>query len=248
MPFQAIESQRLYQRVAHQVADLIRGGEIAEGERLPSERDLAKRLGVSRPIVREAMIALEIEGLVEIRIGSGVFVRSAALPVEAPVRAEPRLRFDAGPGPFELLSARLVIEPEIAAEAARQASRQEALTLARTVEELEAATDHRHSLEVDRQFHCLLASATRNSVLVSIVEELWAGMFTPLFEAVSSSTGLVETDAMTVSDHRVIAQAVLDRSPAAARRAMRAHLEKVKGILAAGEEDEEAEPELVRRR
>jgi DNA-binding FadR family transcriptional regulator len=231
VPFQPIESQRLYQRVAHQIADLIRSGEIAEGQRLPSERELCKRLGVSRPIVREAMIALEIEGFVEIRIGSGVFVRNAVSTVDVATRPGWQARFDAGPGPFELLSARLVIEPEVAAEAARQATRQEAEELLRTVEALESARDHHHSLEVDRQFHCLLGSATRNSVLAAIVEDLWAGMFTPMFEAISSSTGLIDTDEMTVSDHRTIVQAVLDRSPLAARRAMISHLEKVRGIL-----------------
>jgi DNA-binding FadR family transcriptional regulator len=238
VPFQAIESQRLYQRVAQQIAELIRAGEIASGDRLPSERDLAKRLGVSRPIVREAMIALEMASLVEIRIGSGVFVKTSGGPVGGSLRAEPSTRFDAGPGPFELLSARLVIEPEIAAEAARQSSRQDALLLERAVDELESARDHRQSLEADRQFHCLVAGATRNSVLASIVEDLWAGMFTPLFEAVSSSTGLIETDDMTISDHRAISRAVLDRSPGAARKAMRSHLEKVKAILGSGDDDD----------
>src|SRR3954462_13932785 len=104
MPFQAVVSQRLYQQVAQQISDLIRSGELPSGERLPAERDLAKRLGVSRPTIREAMVALEIAKFVEIRTGSGVYVRAAATSApDDPARA----RFDSGPGPFDLLTARL---------------------------------------------------------------------------------------------------------------------------------------------
>jgi len=74
MPFQIVESQRLYQQVAEQLGGLIDRGEFREGDRLPPERELSKKLGVSRPVVREAMIALEIAGLVEVRVGAGAFV------------------------------------------------------------------------------------------------------------------------------------------------------------------------------
>ena len=74
MPFQSIEPRRLYRQIADQIRELIRSGEFVAGARLPPERDLAKQLGVSRPSVREALIALEVEGLVEVRIGSGIYV------------------------------------------------------------------------------------------------------------------------------------------------------------------------------
>ena len=75
MPIQPIDSRRLYEQVADQIGALIRSGEFRPGQRLPAERDLAKSLSVSRPVVREAMIALEIAGLVEVRTGSGAYVR-----------------------------------------------------------------------------------------------------------------------------------------------------------------------------
>ena len=78
MPFQSIEPRRLYRQIADQIRSLIRSGEFAAGARLPPERDLAKQLGVSRPSVREALIALEVEGLVEVRIGSGIYVQAPA--------------------------------------------------------------------------------------------------------------------------------------------------------------------------
>src|SRR5438128_3373997 len=114
MPLQAVDSRRLYRQIADQIAALIERGEYAVGERLPPERDLAKQLGVSRPSVREALIALEVEGYVEVRVGSGVYVggpRTGAAPAALP----------ADSGPFELIRARSLIESECAALAAKAA-------------------------------------------------------------------------------------------------------------------------------
>src|SRR5213079_1911863 len=116
MPFQSIEPRRLYRQIADQIRRLIGSGEFGPGARLPPERDLARQLGVSRPSVREALIALEVEGLVEVRIGSGIYVRGTA-PDGAPAdgvrgpgpTGEPA---EAAAGPFELLRARYVIEAE----------------------------------------------------------------------------------------------------------------------------------------
>src|SRR2546423_11640486 len=73
MPIHSIEPRRLYRQIADQIRTLIRAGEFTAGSRLPPERDLARQLGVSRPSVREALIALEVEGLVDSRIGSGIY-------------------------------------------------------------------------------------------------------------------------------------------------------------------------------
>src|SRR5471030_2809326 len=115
LPLQLVEPRRLYRQIADQIAGLIAAGEFKPGSRLPAERELAAKLGVSRASVREAIISLEIGGLVEVRIGTGIFVtRNAA-------SAESRDR-DVGPGPFELLSARKLIEGEMAALAATAAT------------------------------------------------------------------------------------------------------------------------------
>src|SRR5207248_8917446 len=74
MPFHSIEPRRLYRQIADQIRGLIKSGEFPAGSRLPPERDLARQLGVSRPSVREALIALEVERMVEVRIGSGIYV------------------------------------------------------------------------------------------------------------------------------------------------------------------------------
>src|SRR5256885_13049232 len=112
VPLQTIAPRRLYRQIADQLRALIERGEFPVGSRLPPERDLAVQLGVSRPSVREALIALEVEGLVEVRVGAGIFV---AMPRPVPV-ADPS---NEAPGPFEHLRARWLLEGEIAAEAAK---------------------------------------------------------------------------------------------------------------------------------
>src|SRR4051812_11590393 len=116
MPLQAVDNRRLYRQIADQIAALIEKGEYGKGERLPPERDLARQLGVSRPSVREALIALEVEGYVEVRVGSGVYVLGAR-----PAGVAEALPADSGP--FELIKARWLIEAECAALAAKHATK-----------------------------------------------------------------------------------------------------------------------------
>src|SRR6516165_1395491 len=103
MPLQAVDSRRLYRQIADQIAALIEKGEYAAGARLPPERDLARQLGVSRPSVRAALIALEVEGYVEVRVGSGVYVRG-------PRDGAGHVVLSAESGPFELIRARSLVE------------------------------------------------------------------------------------------------------------------------------------------
>ena len=114
MPLEAVEARRLYRQVADQLRALIDSGEYGVGDRLPTERELAEQLKISRPTVREALIALEVEGRVRIRVGSGIYVSEPAAPSQ-PVPAEIE-------GPFELLRAREFIEGAIAEQAARVAT------------------------------------------------------------------------------------------------------------------------------
>src|SRR4051812_19816092 len=102
---EAAGGERGYQRLAEQIMALIASGEFRGGERLPSERNLADRFQVSRPSVREAVIALEVQNLVEVRGGSGIHV------LRPPEAIKP-LYVPDGPGPFELLRARRVVEGE----------------------------------------------------------------------------------------------------------------------------------------
>src|SRR5437763_11409917 len=118
MPRQAVESSRLYRQIAEQLRGLIAGGEFVAGARLPAERDLARQLGVSRPSVREALIALEVEGWVEVRIGSGIYVQPSQQRSGAHA-ARNGNGTGTDWGPLELMQARTLVEGEVAALAAR---------------------------------------------------------------------------------------------------------------------------------
>ena len=220
-----IVNQRLYQQVADSIRQQIQRGAMPPGSRLPSEKALAQQLGVSRPTVREAMIALEIAGMVEIRTGSGSYVRNRA------TAAPPSV--DTGPGPIELLNARILIEGEVAAEAAQRATVADLEAIAGTLHEMESLIARgEHSRNADQSFHVHIARATGNDVVASIVGELWAGMFSPLFHTFSERTRLVSRQDAALNEHRAIYAALRTRDAIGARAAMRHHLIQVQGILA----------------
>jgi DNA-binding FadR family transcriptional regulator len=223
-----IVNQRLYQQVADSIRKQIQSGAMPSGSRLPSEKLLAQQLGVSRPTVREAMIALEIAGLVEIRTGSGSYVRHRDL-IAAP-------SVDTGPGPIELLNARILIEGEIAAEAAQRATPEDLEEIAGTLTEMQSIIARgEHSRNADQSFHVSIARASGNDVLASIVGELWAGMFSPLFHQFSERTRLVRRQDAALNEHRAIYAALRTHDALAARAAMRQHLMQVRTVLADAE-------------
>ena len=219
MPFQPIDSKRLYEQVADQIGDLIRSGEFEAGRRLPAERDLAKSLGVSRPVVREAMVALEIAGLVEVRTGSGAYVRQ-------PDRDEVRL--NAGHSPTDVLGARMIVEGEAAALAAENASLHDIEAAAEAIAQMVADHDAgRPWSSADLAFHVAVAYGSRNAALAMIVERLWQEQYSPVFAILSERTRLADNWSATLVSHRAILEAIRRRDPAAARQRMRAHLGQV---------------------
>lgn len=232
MPIQVIESQRLYQRIAGQIAGLIQNGEWQPGERLPPERDLAAKLGVSRPTVREAMIALEISNLVEIRPGAGSYVRGAA-PEEPKVVSAAD---DAGPSPFDLIAARRLIEGEIAAVVAGRVTPEELDGLSAAIGKMEGDIEDGAQLVSSREdgdflFHVRLAAAAHNASLEAIVGQLWEGMRHPIFAAISRRFHLPENATRAVSEHRAVVDRLRAGDAAGARDAMHRHLDRVVRIL-----------------
>ncbi len=217
---------RLYRVVADRIQALIRDEQLQPGARLPSERDLSATLSVSRASVREALIALELGGVIEVRGGSGVYVSDAE-------QAEASLP-EAGPGPFEVLSARRLIEAEVAAIAARVATDGAIDAIFQAVLDMERQHEDKTSNEHnDRAFHLALARATGNSALVGVMNYLWeqrGGLWHKLKEHFQTE----ELRQETLADHRRIVEAIAAHDPAAARRAMRAHLERVTRTFSRG--------------
>jgi len=217
---------RPYQLVAERVRELVLQTGIQPGERLPSERDLAATLAVSRPSLREALIALELGGIIEVRHGSGVYLCAAPRP------AKPVL--EAGPGPFELLSARRLIEPELAALAARSATDGAIDAIMASASAMEHLQDDKSSCEqADRDFHMAIGRATGNSALAGVLEYLWSQRGR-LWHTLEQQYETDELRMETLADHRRIVQAIAGRDPSAARQAMRAHLERVTRTLSRG--------------
>jgi GntR family uxuAB operon transcriptional repressor len=220
------QEPRLYRLVAGRLQDLIREKKIGPGERLPSERDLATKLSVSRASLREALISLELSGHVEVRGGSGVYVsEKPAAPAAVP---------EIGPGPFEVLSARRLIEPEIAGVAARVANDSAIDAILRAATEMERLHDVELNHEMaDRAFHLSIARATGNSAMVGLIEYLW-DQRGRLWHRMEEHFQTEELRKNTLTDHRRVLQAIVAHEPASARRAMRDHLERVARVFSRG--------------
>lgn len=223
----APQEARLYQRVAQRIRAFIGRQRMMPGQRLPSERDLATTLGVSRTSLREALIALELGGEVEVRAGAGAYVQAA------PDRSEARVP-EADAGPFECLSARRLIEPELAAMAARMATDVSIAAIKAAAADMEKLhADKSGSEQADRNFHRAIARATGNSALVGVLDYLW-NQRGSLWHTLEAHFQTEELRKETLADHRRIVQAIAARDPAEARHAMRAHLERVTRTLSSG--------------
>jgi len=213
------DAQKLYQQIARTIAASIEDGRYAPGDRLPSERELADDFSVSRPTIRDAMIALEFQGLVEARQGSGVYVKAApqisADAVERDVSA------------LELAEARRLFEGEACALAAAMITEEQVTRLDGLVADMArvAASEEleRHELE----FHLTVARATGNAAITATVEDLWtlrqqsSGCAAALRRARTQGRGDF------VGEHRRIAGALRTRDPKAARQAMHGHLAQI---------------------
>jgi DNA-binding FadR family transcriptional regulator len=220
VPLQAVEPKRLYRQIADQIAQLIANGEFPAGSRLPAERELAVSLGVSRTSVREAIISLEMSRLVEVRVGTGIFVA-------AQNGAMHGTNVDSGPGPFELLEARKLIEGEIAALAAKNGKPDDFEALAQSVAKLERLTDDFAAREaVDRDFHLRIAKATGNSSLELVVEGLW-NQRAELWGRLQQHFHTRELALQTIRDHAAIAKAIAARDADGAKGAMHRHINRV---------------------
>lgn len=221
---------RLYKDIASMLMQDLASGKYPVGAKLPAERELSVLYNVSRPVVREAIIALEVRGLIDVRIGSGAYVK--ALP-----GAEKEMTgFNISA--IELTEARLLIEGECAALAASQITDDELALLEELVDAIARENlDPDGTVDADRAFHMAIATATRNNALLEAVERLWE------LRQASPEAALLHEKARTanikpvVDEHRAILDALKSRDPAGARSAMRTHLSQVlESLLFATEE------------
>ncbi len=210
-------SKRLFQSVAEQIGGLIDDGAYPPGTRLPGERELAEKLGVSRVTIREAEIALQAVGRLEIKTGSGVYVSE-----NPPTMAHILPNASA----FEVTEARLLVESESAALAAHNITDDAIEKLAGLVE-LMRSDDDEVANEADEQFHLTIAEASNNAAMVHTIQSLWR-MREDIPEVKATYEAVCVHDAETrTAEHRAIFDALKARNPAGARNAMREHFHRL---------------------
>lgn len=228
VPIQTLEPQRLYRQIAEQLRVLIGKGEFAAGTRIPAERDLAKQLGVSRPSVREALIALEVEGWVEIRTGSGVYVLDRSHRTAPPANGMNGTNGSGAEwGPLEIIRARRLVEGETAATAAQHGKRKDVDAMRRairTMRELAARNEVPH--EGDRAFHLAIVNACDNVVLTETVQGFWESRHGPIFARMIDYFETMGSWQAAIGEHEAILDAIAARDPGAAREAMHQHMDK----------------------
>jgi len=222
--------QRLYHKVANKILELIDSGVFPPGSRLPGERDLAEKFGVSRVAVREAEISLQAQGRLEIKVGSGAYVLDGSSML---VNGLPRV------GPFELTEARALFEAESAALAAPIISDEAIEELEKYIaimsgkEKSDMTPD-----EADAAFHNAIARSTNNHAIMFVIDSMWQ-MRTEAAQLQKVYRNVCDKDSSHREDeHQAILDALKKRDSSAARSAMRAHFTRmIEALLVASEEE-----------
>ncbi|NVE93441.1 FadR/GntR family transcriptional regulator [Altererythrobacter lutimaris] len=210
-------SKRLFQSVAEQIAELIDQGAYAPGTRLPGERELAEKLGVSRVTIREAEIALQAVGRLEIKTGSGVYVSEKVPTIGGNLPQA---------SAFEVTEARLLVESEAAALAAHNISEEAIERLSGLVEQM-ASDDEEVANAADEQFHLTIAEASNNAAMVHTIKSLWQMREEiPDVKATYEAVCVHDSKSRT-EEHRAVFDALKARDPAGARAAMREHFHRL---------------------
>lgn len=222
--------KRLYHTVANEILELIDSGVFPVGSRLPGERDLAEKFGVSRVAVREAEIALQAQGRLEIKVGSGAYVLDGS---NAALHGLPKV------GPFELTEARALFEAESAALAAPIITKDAIQQLEHYINIMAGkVTDDISADEADEEFHRTIAKATNNHAIVFVIESMWK-MRSEAAQLQKVYKNVCDTDTShRVAEHKAILDALKKRDSAGARQAMRAHFTRmIEALLVASEEE-----------
>ena len=211
------DSQKLYQQIARAIAAAIADGRYGPGDRLPSERELAEEFGVSRPTVRDAMIALEFQGLVEARQGSGVYVTALAPATGEAVEPEVTA--------LAVTEARRLFEGEACALSAACITDEQLAQLDSLVADMQRASGFEETEKLEQEFHVAVGRASGNAAIASGVEDLWA--MRRQSSVCTATLRRVHPGADFIDEHRKILAALREHDSKAARQALHVHLTRV---------------------
>lgn len=220
-----VRPRRLYEQIAQQIEELIHAGTFKRGARLPAERELADQIGVSRPSIREALIALEAAGLIETRVGDGTYVRQeSGLKQVFPLKTSE----DMGPGTLEQFEARRAIECTIAELAALRMTVGDLKALRECVVRMRALIEAgRSPSEEHRIFHIRLAEASRNSILAGAVRELWRLREDAMWDLLRRHVENPKSWRLGLEFRERLLVALAERDPVRARKEMQKHFDRV---------------------
>jgi GntR family transcriptional regulator, transcriptional repressor for pyruvate dehydrogenase complex len=222
----AIKKTRIHEDVFHQIHQLIKEGRLRARDQLPSERELAETFKVSRTSVREALRALETQGLIVSRTGAGNFV--ADLPVESLIGPLARLLIDEKKALADVFEMRKLIEPHIAALAAERASRKDIAQLKRIVaKQSEAVRRGETGVDADAELHLCISRATQNQALQKLV----FGLMEMLSRSREESLQTNERRKSSIDTHRKIVAAIEKHDRIKARKEMQLHIEQVEASV-----------------
>ena len=218
----AIKKTRIYEDVVSQIHELIKDGRLKAGDQLPSERELAETFKVSRTSVREALRALETQGLMVTRTGMGTFV--ADLPTESLVELLAKLLIEAKDALADIFEMRKLIEPQIAALAAERASKRDVERMREILrKQREQISQGVMAGEADAGFHFSIGQATQNQALQKLV----SGLMELLSHSREESLQTPGRSVASLASHTRILSAIEDHDKGRARKAMLHHIEKV---------------------
>jgi GntR family transcriptional repressor for pyruvate dehydrogenase complex len=233
MPFQKIQSEKLAHAVVRQIELLILRGILRPGERLPSERDLADKLGVSRPSLREAIAALQDEGLLVAKAGAGVYVAEVLGSAFSPALI--KLFGSHDEAVFDYVGFRRDLEGLAAERAARIGSDTDLKVVDAIFRKMEAAHSKRNPADearLDAEFHLAIIEASHNVVMLHMMRSMFDLLRGGVFYNRQIMFRQRVTRDLLLDQHRAINVAVQARDPAAARAAVEAHLDYVRDSLA----------------
>lgn len=232
MPFQEINSEKLSKSVVRQVEQLILRGILRPGERLPSERELAEKLAVSRPSLREALSELQGSGLLTSRAGAGIFVAEVLGSAFSP--ALMRLFGTHDEAVYDYLAFRKDLEGLAAERAARVGSNTDLKVINAIYVKMEAAQSKRSSDEearLDAQFHMSICEAGHNVVMLHMMRSMYELLQTGVFYNRQVTFRQRSGRSELLGQHRAINEALQARDPEAARAAVHNHLDFVASVL-----------------
>lgn len=248
MPFRKIAAEKLSNSVVDQIELLVLRGILRPGERLPSERELADRMGVSRPSLRQAVADLQSRGLLETKAGAGIYVADAL----GSVFPRPLVTLFAAHSEavFDYVSFRRDMEGMAAERAAISGSDTDLELVSTIFEKMEIAHQKRNPSEeaqLDAEFHLAIIEASHNVIMLHMMR----AMFEMLREGVFYNRQIMfkhrTTRDMLLDQHRAIRDAILSRDGKAARQAVEAHLNYVEGSLSAQEKSDRHEAVAIQR-